>query len=273
MARSHRSKTRASSVTAPATESTSAAQPLESCASTEPAGDGTSYVNSAVAVGANQPGNDQAFALSTSPVKRRLLSLFILFHITAVFIAPFTFASSPEPGVAPASPLAMFLMKLFQPYIAVLYLDHGYAFFAPDPGPSHLFRAHLEYDDERPDQVLTFPDRRQQWPRLLYHRHFMLSERLNDGYRPPVAPPGIKENPAQLAIYRQSRWDYEAYYQTLSGAYRRHLRTRYGANRAWLVRVEHRLLYPDEVALQGRKINEASLFVENPEDQPQEPQR
>ena len=36
---------------------------------------------------------------------------------------------------------------VFRPYLEAAYLDHGYAFFAPDPGPSHLVRYELEFDD------------------------------------------------------------------------------------------------------------------------------
>lgn len=205
-----------------------------------------------------------------TPRWRRVLSALISLHLLAVFLAPFTFASSPQPGAAPPSPLARLFIGLFQPYIDALFLDHGYAFFAPDPGPSHLFRARLEFDDDREPQELLFPDRSRQWPRLLYHRHFMLSERLNDGYRPPVAPPAVAQDAAQLAVYRQGRWDYETYFERVSNSYREHLRQRYGARRVTIVRLEHRLLYPDELREQGRRPDAPELFDENPEDQRRE---
>lgn len=201
---------------------------------------------------------------------RRVLSVLILLHLLAVFLAPFTFASSPQPGAAPPSPFARLFIVWFQPYIDALFLDHGYAFFAPDPGPSHLFRARLEFADDREPQQLLFPDRSRQWPRLLYHRHFMLSERLNDGYRPAVAPPAVAQDAAQLAVYRQGRWDYEAYFERVSNSYREHLRQRYGARQVTIVRLEHRLLYPDELHEQGRRPDASELFEENPEDQRRE---
>ncbi len=105
-----------------------------------------------------------------------VVSLLLLIHITAVFIAPFTFASSSGPGSA--SPFAVGLMNALRAYIDAVYLDHGYFFFAPNPGPSHLVRCRLEYEAGREAEESTFPDRQRHWPRLLYHRHFMLSESL-----------------------------------------------------------------------------------------------
>jgi hypothetical protein len=67
---------------------------------------------------------------------------------------------------------------VFQPYIQVLYLNHGYHFFAPEPEESTL----LSYEAERPDGVVVrgrLPDRTVA-PRLLYHRYFMLTEHMRD---------------------------------------------------------------------------------------------
>lgn len=77
-----------------------------------------------------------------------------------------------------------------------MFLDHAYKFFAPNPGASHLLRYDLYFADgtkrvNRDDQIL--PDRFHHWPRLMYHRHFMLTEFLNDG-RPPDA--WVPEPPA-----------------------------------------------------------------------------
>lgn len=56
-------------------------------------------------------------------------------------------------------------------------MNHGYHFFAPEPGASTVVR----YVATRSDgSVVTgqIPDRSQHIPRLLYHRHFMLTESL-----------------------------------------------------------------------------------------------
>jgi hypothetical protein len=61
-----------------------------------------------------------------------------------------------------------------------LYLNHGYRFFAPDPGPASV----VEFQIERADgsqEVGLFPDRQainRDYPRLNYHRWFMWSETL-----------------------------------------------------------------------------------------------
>jgi hypothetical protein len=92
------------------------------------------------------------------------------------------------------------LKKVYRPYITALYLDHSYKFFAPNPGDSHLLRYDLYFADGtsrvgRDDQIL--PDRHGHWPRLLYHRHFMLTEFINlpdiwmlDGLPPGALPAG-----------------------------------------------------------------------------------
>jgi len=86
------------------------------------------------------------------------------------------------------------LKKVYGPYITAAYLDHSYKFFAPNPGASHLVRYDLYFADgtkrvNSDDQIL--PDRLGHWPRLLYHRHFMLTEFMNF---PPIwqlgEPPG-----------------------------------------------------------------------------------
>lgn len=197
---------------------------------------------------------------------RCALSLVILLHVTAVFLAPFTFASTPAPGVSEGSPAALSLMRWFHPYIEAMFLQHGYAFFAPDPGPSHLFRVRLEYDDGRATEELTFPDLRRHRPRLLYHRHFMLSERLVVGYVPAVAPPTSNDNVDDVLRWRRSRENYETYYHTLRDSYLNHLRHQYGADRASLIRVEHRLTGVDESRLGGRRINDPDGYIDHPED-------
>jgi hypothetical protein len=94
--------------------------------------------------------------------------------------------STPPQFAGPPSILGSELQRVYRPYITALYLDHAYKFFAPNPGPSHLLRYDLYFADGRKsinadDQL--FPDRRRHWPRLWYHRHFMVTEFL--GPRPP----------------------------------------------------------------------------------------
>jgi len=128
---------------------------------------------------------------------RRLLkwavSLVLVGHFSAVIIA--------AASVSPSSDLTQSAWKVFQPYVEAMYLNHGYRYFAPEPTESTL----LAFVAERADGSIVrgrIPDREIR-PRLLYHRHFMLTERM------PTEPPELVE-----------RW---------YASYARHLGHRYGA--------------------------------------------
>ena len=97
-----------------------------------------------------------------------VLNLWVGFHVFAIFISP--------AGMPPASPLLVDAARVAMPYNQLLFLNHGYHFFAPDPGASTL----MEYAIDRPgDTPLKgrFPDPAIR-PRLLYHRYFMLAENV-----------------------------------------------------------------------------------------------
>ena len=107
-----------------------------------------------------------------SPPARAIVSFLILFHLTAVVLAPLSM-------MLPSASLIEPIRRKFEPYHQATYLGHGYQFFAPDPGPSHF----VEYEATGPDGNIIkgrFPDRDLHWPRLHYHRWFMLSERVYD---------------------------------------------------------------------------------------------
>ena len=120
----------------------------------------------------SSPGNEQAIAPSTkwNPVLRSIVSVVLLVHLVGIFSAALS-----NPG--PTSQFVRSVRDLYQPYLRATFLDHGYQFFAPDPGPTHL----VEYEVVKPDgEKVTgvFPDRNDDFPRLLYHRWFMLSESM-----------------------------------------------------------------------------------------------
>jgi hypothetical protein len=150
---------------------------------------------------------------------------------------------------------------VLRPYVDLLFLDHGYFFFAPNPGPSHLFRAKLEFGDGRAPLELTFPDRTRQKPRLMYHRHFMLAEQLHADFVLPEPPAELANDPQQLAIWRQARERYELRRKS----FEEHLRAAYGASRVTLTRLEHSLLGPAEFRELGKPLNAADTFRELPE--------
>jgi len=95
-------------------------------------------------------------------------NVFILFHLVAVCSSPMS--------VQPSSPLQQMLWYCCSPYVQVLYQNNGFHFFAPNPEGANSVVYTLEFTDGR-TQEGKFPNR-QIFPRLLYHRHFMLSEFL-----------------------------------------------------------------------------------------------
>jgi hypothetical protein len=179
--------------------------------------------------------------------------------LLTVFLGPFTFATSSGPGTG--SPLAVPIREFVRPYLSLAFLDHGYFFFAPNPGPSHLLRARLEFADGRPDLEITLPDRQRHWPRLLYHRHFMLAEQFHGGFAPPEPPPMIADDPEQLASWQAARDLYELRRQSLIN----HLQQKYTASRVTLTRVEHALVSPAEFAAGRSPITAAETYLELPE--------
>jgi len=211
---------------------------------------------------------------SLKPWIKTLISVWLAFHVTAVFIAPFVFAAGP------ASPFADGVRRVFWPYISALYLDHGYFFFAPDPGPSHLVDYKAEFDDGRPPATGRFPDLATERPRLLYHRHFMLAEALNNRYVPPEpppepSPPPLTASATERALFQEVRKDYERrlaawrhgrrQYEAMRHSMEEHVKNQYGAQRVTLTRVEHALVSPDEVELAGRKLNDPVSYRNLPE--------
>ena len=102
--------------------------------------------------------------------KKIIVSGLIAFHLFAVVLSP--------ASTRPSSGLSQAGWDLFQPYIELMYLNHGYRFFAPEPGPSTLISYTLTTAD---GETVTgrIPDRKTMWPRLLYHRYFMLTENMN----------------------------------------------------------------------------------------------
>ena len=191
--------------------------------------------------------------------KRAVVSGLLVFHMAAVFLPPFAFQTSSVPGTG--SPLVQPLMQLVGPYSDAVYLNHGYAFFAPDPGSSFLLRATMEFDDGREPIHRTLPDLSIDWPRLRYHRHFMLSEHFNGSFLPAEPPAEVAGNPVELEFWQQRRRLYEA----RRAAIITHLQQKHAAARVNLRRVEHRLLDPYEVVQTNRRIDAPDTYIELPE--------
>lgn len=207
------------------------------------------------------------------PTTRAIASIAIAFHVFCVVLPPFDFASAFGPGRR--SPVTSGLRRAFASYIGVMNLDHGYFFFAPDPGPSHI----LEYQllDREGNQVGEgrLPDRSSHWPRLLYHRHFMLAEQYNDFATPDSPPPKPEEpktdNSAERRAYLDAieQWRLEERewreahnrFVAIGDSFKKHLKDRFHCETVVLKRVEHQLFEPEAYARAKRPLTSPETYV------------
>ncbi|HTU25934.1 MAG TPA: hypothetical protein VMF30_11085 [Pirellulales bacterium] len=170
-------------------------------------------------------------ASGLSPRWKWVISLLVAFHVAAVFVGPW--AMPPN-----SSALGRSVANLISPYLQAASLDQGYRFFAPEPGPGHLIRYEVVAGDGRQIEG-SFPDRAAQWPRLLYHRYFMMSEFLN-GLGAP--------DRAELA---------SAYQESYAG----HLAYKYNAKSVKLFLRQHRLPTMDDIRA-GKKLSDPEFYDE-----------
>ncbi len=180
-----------------------------------------------------------------TPRIRFVISVLVVGHLSAVILPPLSFQARGPVGVSPAVDTAMIPIHA---YSQALYLDRGYAFFAPDPGPSHLIQAAITAPGGSVIERM-FPDLDDHRPRLMYHRHFMLSEFLTEIYHPPGPPPGLAEIDREEAEnWRRSRARYEHVRQSIIG----HLETEYPGQEVAIRRIEH--LIPDLISFRESPI-------------------
>ncbi len=180
-----------------------------------------------------------------SPRLRFFLSALLIGHLLAVIAPPLSFQTR---GPLGQSPVVATVLAPVEGYSQAMYMDRGYAFFAPDPGPSHLIQAAITSKDGSRVETM-FPDLDEQWPRLLYHRHFMLSEYLTEVYFPPGPPRELaKVDPIDAENWVRARARYEHVRQSIVG----HLQRRYPGQDVAIRRVEH--LIPDLVAFQQSPV-------------------
>lgn len=182
----------------------------------------------------------------TSKGFRLGISLLLLIHLLALFLPPLSFQTR---GPLGQSPSVAMLLRPLEAYGQFLYMDRGYAFFAPNPGPSHLIQVAVSDADGDREEIM-YPDRRRQWPRLLYHRHFMLTEFLNDSYQPEIGDAELELLDADEAAYwRNSRRRYEAF----RGSLVHHLEAVNPGREVAIRRIEH--LIPDLVRFRERPVS------------------
>ncbi len=156
-----------------------------------------------------------------------LVNVWLVYHLFAIVIAP--------ASVAPSSRMEQAGWEMASPYLQLMYLNHGFHFFSPEPGGSTLVSYVLEFEDGT-TQSGQFPNK-QIWPRLLYHRHFMLSEFL-----------GAQSPERQQVLVR---------------SYAKNLCREHGAKKVTVSRVMHDLA-PMERLRAGGSLDDSSSFEEEP---------
>ncbi len=227
---------------------------------------GTSYTCRPIGRGSNRPKVLATSATPNFPVLpqppvppprvRLLASVIIVGHLAAVFLPPLAFQTR---GPFGASPSVTALMAPVLRYAQLLYLDRGYAFFAPDPGPSHLLE--IKWTDGQRSVTRRLPDLSQQWPRLRYHRRFMLSEFYHDQYRQPVFDQTAGMPLEQLPVEQRDRMFAERRrFEAIDASVREHAATLYPGE-VTIERLEH--LLPDFIPYARAPIglDDPRLFV------------
>lgn len=156
-----------------------------------------------------------------------IANLWVAFHVFAIAISP-----APMP---PASPLLVDASRVALPYNQLLFLNHGYHFFAPDPGPSTLISYQIDRPGNTPIQG-RIPDVSIA-PRLRYHRYFMLAENIW----------GFPES-MQEQVFR---------------AYAKHFAAKHDADQVQLNVISHR---PSSISriLAGGQLSDPEMFSEEP---------
>jgi hypothetical protein len=121
---------------------------------------------------------------------RLAVSIVLVGYLSIVLLGPL---SNPVGSEFLTRPLA----RAIAPIHRTLFLGHGYRFFGPDPGPSHLVvYRFVDGDGELIEK--RFPDRDEIWPRLMYHRWFMLSETVFQEHNFTVDRESFLENDKEL---------------------------------------------------------------------------
>jgi len=130
--------------------------------------------------------------------------------------------------------LPKLLNKSLRHYANLLFINHGYDFFSPDPSVSHLIRYEIFNDAGEKLASGQLPHRGEQWPRLFYHRHMMLVEQMFEG-----EAGGQPRN----ALYRIAE----------------QLMKEHDGQRARLQLLRHHLLTPDQVKA-GQRIDAETTY-------------
>jgi hypothetical protein len=129
----------------------------------------------------------------------------------------------------PASPLEQAVREnLFARYFDLTDLGVSYRYYAPEPNPTPVVTARLEFTDGRPEQTVRLPDR-SVWPRLRFQRQLALAFHLFSDFESSRGGP---------AAERGGHW---------APSYARHLCRTYGASQVTLFATVHQFPPPGRV--------------------------
>ncbi len=157
---------------------------------------------------------------------RIVLSIALVWHVFVMAACPFFFSTESQMG---ASELARTVVRnpLVQCYADTLYLNSGYGFFGPEPPLTSGQISYVVYDEAGAEKASgRFPDLKEQWPRLWYHRFMMLSDQASipfEGFNP------------------------EQSHRITLNSFARHLLQAYGGSRVDLTHQDKLLLMPADV--------------------------
>ena len=201
---------------------------------------------------------------SLKTVYRKWLLPLVFAHLLAVVAEPLFFFSRSDFQTGPEF---YGLRRWLAPYVDWMYLDHGYFFFAPNPGPNHLVALQEPIQGPGPPNSLrsesfVFPDRKEQWPRLLYHRYFMLSEFYNNSFAPNQLLKEDRSDPLFVA-----RWTSDLlFYETLKCSIVKSVQARLDRREPLeILRLERPLPSPEEVFQGGFRLGDSRNLVVLPE--------
>lgn len=157
-----------------------------------------------------------------------LVNAWLVFHLFSIIAAP--------SSVMPSSRFSQASWEVAAPYLQLMYLNHGFHYFSPEPGAATTIGYELEFEDGS-KETGVFPNKNIQ-PRLLYHRHFMLTE-----FQASDVPEDRK---------RQEIW---------FRAFARNLCRRSGAVSVKLSKIKH-FIATQEWILAGGKLSDPEMFSE-----------
>lgn len=213
------------------------------------------------------------------PISKRVaVSIALIAYLVILLLGPL---SNPVGSDHLTRPMA----KAVAPIHQAMFMGHGYRFFAPDPGASHLVEYKITQNDGTKIEG-HFPNRDEVWPRLLYHRWFMLSETIYAEHLvTPIEEDFLRQQEAMVAESRnlkvagnhdqagalmdrrkQLRSDYENARKRIDQlvlGIASELFREYGNDESEKIELfvrERRIPYPEEI-LAGRKLDDPDFLA------------